>query len=211
MDYRYFGEYATFVPADKPSGELLQGADFVIGEELEIEFRGEEAWLKNRFGADAGKLDATVARRLRVCAAREWTCKAVLSAVAFSSEPDPGFYWGQAALVCFDPLYAEAFDAWLEAVRAKVADGARVQVALTEPEVDKVLESRGTWLPAGRAEVPFPEEGKSVILKDHRTFSENMIELGRQRKLGCLVVGWVFNIALIAGVAALVLHLVGVF
>ena len=229
-DYRYFGAYASFVAADKASGELLQGADFIVGDEFSIEFRssdkpaetdgqpeestgqsGEVAWVKNRFGAYAGYLDADMSRRLRIVAARGWAMRAFLSFVAFTDSPEPGFYWGQVALVCYDPLLEDAFGPWCKALAEKIAEGARVEVALTTAEVDRVLETQGTWLPSGWADIPKPEKGKTAILKQARSFSEKMVDLGREQRPGCMVVGWIFNIALIAGVVALVLHLCGVF
>lgn len=220
-DYRYYGAYASFVAADKAAGELLQGADFIVGDEFTVEFRGapdaetagqngEVAWVKNRFGAYAGYLDADISRELRIVAARGWTMRAFLSFVAFTDSPEPGFYWGQVALACYDPLLEDAFDPWCRALAAKIAEGARVSVNLATAEVDRVLESQGTWLPSARADIPKPEVGKTAILKQSRSFSEKMVDLGRERRPGCMVVGWIFNIALVAGVVALILHWVGV-
>ena len=219
-DHRFYGTYASFLAADKPSGELLQGADFIVGDTFDIEFRtedgtvsptGEVAWVKNRFGTYAGYLDDEASRNLRICAARGWTLRALLSFVAFTDSPEPGFYWGQVALLCFDPMHTEVFDVWTAALAEKFAEGVRVQVALGPADVDKVIESGGSWLPAARADIPMPEQGKTAILKKTRSLSERMIEQGRARRPGCMVVGWAFNIALVAGAIALVLHLCGVY
>lgn len=214
-DFRYNGAYASFVAADKPSGELMQGADFCVGDPLTVEFRTQDgervAWLVNRWGAFAGKLDSEASRTLAIAEARGWKLQGVLSFVAFTDSPEPGYYWGQAALVCYDPEYGSVFEPWIGAVSAKIADGVRIDVNLSEQQVDRVIESGGAWLPAGRVEIPKPEQGKTAILKDRRTASESLIELGRQRRPGCMVVGWIFNIAFVAGVVALVLHLCGVF
>lgn len=213
-DLRYLGAYASFLPADLAAGELLQGADFAVGDPLDVEFRVENgetvAWLVNRWGGAAGKLDAEASRTLAIAKTREMELRAALSFVAFTDAPEPGYYWGQAALVCYDPALSEAFDPWFDAIREKMADGARVDVNLESSQVDRVIESGGAWLPAGRVEVPKPEKGKTVILKGHRTASESLIELGRQRRPGCMVVGWTFNIALALGVIALILHWCGV-
>ena len=219
-DNRFFGAYASFLAADKPSGELLQGADYIIGDTLDIEFRtedgtvsptGEVAWVKNRFGGYAGYLDEDASHKLRICAARGWTLRALLSFVAFTDSPEPGFYWGQVALLCFDPMFADIFDAWTAALASKFAEGARVHVALNTADVDKLIASGGTWVPAARADIPMPEQGKTAILKKTRSFSDRMVEQGRERRPGCMIIGWVFNIALGAGIIALVLHLFGVF
>ncbi|MBR2789818.1 MAG: hypothetical protein IKD70_04275 [Eggerthellaceae bacterium] len=214
-DFRYQGAYASFLPADLAAGELLQGADFVVGDPLDVEFRVEAgetvAWLKNRWGGYAGKLDAEVSRTLSIARAREMELRAVLSFVAFTDAPEPGYYWGQAALVCFDPGLRQVFEPWLESLQAKLAEGARVDVNLGPAEVDRIIESGGTWLPSARVDLPKPEQGKTVVLKSHRTASEGLIELGRQRRPGCMVVGWTFNVLFALGVIALVLHLCGVF
>ena len=214
-DFRYTGAYASFVAADKPSGKLLQGADFAVGDPLEVEFRVEDgetvAWLTNRWGRAAGKLDAEASRSLSIAAARGWRLRAFLSFVAFTDLPEPGYYWGQAALLCYDPAYEDAFEPWIAAVAAKIADGARVDVNLTEQQVDRVLEQGAAWLPSGRVEKPEPEQGKTAILKERRSASESLVEMGRERRPGCMVVGWIFDIALVLGVIAMVLHLCGVF
>ena len=249
QDFRYFGTYATFTAPDKQTGELLQGADFIVGDAFDLVLRtgesadegavgavadesaggagdnaatrandgaaasaptelpGEIVWVRNRFGGFAGYLDSETSRQVRLMQARGHTVRALLSLVAFTDTPDPGFYWGQVAIFGYDPAFEQAFSAWEAALSAKLAEGARVQVALSPAEVDKVLESGGTWLPTARADIPKPEVGKTAILKQTRSLSERMIELGRARRPGCLVVGWVFNIALVAGLIWLVVRL----
>lgn len=219
MDYRYFGEYVSFTPADKAAGELLQSADYVIGEEVFIEFRteegtehkGEVAWVKNRFGAWAGSLSPELSRQLRIFAARGWVMRAYLSLVAFTDTPHPGFYWGQIALFCFDPQLKNAFDSFALAVSLKLAEGIRLQIALSEQEIDRVISSQGSWMPTARAELVLPEQGKTAVLKKSQSFSERMIELGRERRPGCLAIGWVFNICAVGGLVALILHWCGLF
>lgn len=213
-DYRFFGAYATFIPEDKSHGELLQTADFPIGTDLNIEFRTTRgyqiAWLRNKYGKDVGALDADISRTLSIITARGWTIHAILNFVAYSDEPEPGQYWGQVALIAYDKALDQVFSPWTANIAEKIQSGVRPDISLSPAQVDRVIESGGTWLPSAR--VPKPEgQGRTAIVKDHLTFSEKIVELGRQRKPGCMVAGWIFNILVVAGLVALILHWCGVY
>ena len=67
---RYFGTYARFDTLSKKDAAILLGADNPIGDVFEIVFQTDNgvstAWMKNRFGALIGFLDAELSRRTRV-------------------------------------------------------------------------------------------------------------------------------------------------
>ena len=93
---------------------MLLGADNLVGDVFNIEFITEEgvrtAWMKNRFGALVGFFEPGTARELSLCEAKGFKLQALLSFIAYSESPDPGRYWGEAALVCYDPKNAAAFE-----------------------------------------------------------------------------------------------------
>ena len=212
MDQSYQGFYTRFETVDKNKGSLLMGADYLVGDDFEVEFKTEDgrvvAWLKNKFGAETGYLGVDASRKLQLAAAREQKIRAVLSFVAYSDEPDPGLYWGQVALFCFSPIYSKEMDAFVDRVAAKIADGVRPDIDLGSSGVAKIFEEPN-WVPSDTIALPKKETGMA-ILKDHQSMSEKMIEQGRAGNKGCYAISWVF-IALLVVAAIYGLHVLGLF
>ena len=198
-DLRYYGTYARFDTESKKDAAPLLGADSIVGDAFTIEIQREDrrpaAWIVNKFGSKVGKLDPKVSRELGICRARGWTMRAFLSFVAFTDTPEPGFYWGEVALICNDSHYDEAFDEFSRHVSQLMADSVRPEVELSASGIDQVISSQGTWMTETRR--PLPEKSRgTVILKKHQKFSEKMIEQGRKGNKGCYIVSWAFLLAL---------------
>ncbi|NHM13932.1 hypothetical protein [Xiamenia xianingshaonis] len=202
---RYFGTYARFETRSKKDAGALLGADNLVGDRFSIVFETEDgvtrAWMKNRFGALTGRFDEHVSRQLQLLQAREWELVALLSFVAFTDRPDPGFYWGQAVIIAFDPADEEAMETFVDRVGDLLQEGIRPAVDLGKQGVETMLEHQGDWTPAERVPMPEREEG-TVIMKQRRKASENFIEQGRAGNKGCLAAGWLFNTLLVAVVVA---------
>ncbi|MEG1839947.1 MAG: hypothetical protein RRX94_00240 [Raoultibacter sp.] len=200
-DYAYFGTYARYDTASKGDAAVLLGADSVVGDLFEIEFVVEEgvrvAWIKNRFDARVGYFDAETSHRLSLCAARGWNSVAILSFVAFTEQPSPGHYWGEVALIAYDPKNKTLFVPFIERIAERIAQGVRVEVALQQKALDQLAAAPATWLPAGRAALP-PRVPGTAILKSHRKLSEGLIECGRKGNIGCYVVSWAFILGFVA-------------
>ena len=199
MDQSYEGFYARFEAPDKQTGGLLMGADNLVGDDFQVEFRTEDgrtvAWLRNKFDAEIGRFDADGSRKLQLANARGQKVRALLSFVAYSDEPAPGAYWGEMAVICFNPAYVEEMDAFADRVAAKLADGVRPNIDLGAEAVQRIFDDPG-WLPSDSVPLPKKERGMAV-LKDHRSLSEQMIEQGRARNKGCYVVSWAFIIVVV--------------
>lgn len=177
------------------------GADNLAGDRFEIVFKnGEEgivAWLKNRFGALVGYFDVETSRQLNIQRARDWKLCALLSLVAYTDAPEPGCYWGEMALICYDPHnHEESFERFIENIAKSLADGIRPDIDLGEQAVKQIIDSKGEWVPTQRTPLPERKVG-TVIMKKRRSFSENIIEQGREGKRGCYIISWAF-IAIIA-------------
>ncbi|WP_139651399.1 hypothetical protein [Raoultibacter phocaeensis] len=201
-DIPYFGTYARFSTASKKDAAALIGADNLVGDIFSIEFITEDgvrtAWMKNRFGALMGFFDPGTSRELSLYEAKGYTLQALLSFVAYSESPDPGEYWGEAAIICYDPNFAEALECFTGNIAARLMDGIRPEVDLGEQGFAKVIESNGTWKPTKT--VPFPsKKAGSALLKTRRSMSEKMIEQGRKGNKGCYLISWLFLLALVAG------------
>lgn len=212
MDQSYEGFYARYDTPSKKTGSMLMGADSLVGDDLKIEFRTEDgrtvAWLLNKFDAEVGFLDADGSRRLQLANARGLKVRALLSFVAYSDEPDPGHYWGEAAFICFNPAYAAEFDAFADRIATRMADGVRPAINLGSSSVQKIFDDP-TWVPADTVALPKKEKGMAV-LKDRQSMSEKMIEQGRARNKGCYAVSWAFIIMVVLALAYAALHVFGV-
>ena len=201
MSQPYFGAYETFDTSSRDMGGALMGADDLVGDvytiDLELNEDGHRAWLVNRFGKRAGFFSPSFSRKLSVLAAEGLELRAVLSYVAFSSEPEPGHYWGDAAVIAYSPAYAQAFERFIANVGERMADGVRTKVDFEGEGVTRIIESDGAWIP--KQTVPMPEKRKgSVIMKSHRSMMDKMVEQGRARNVGCYIGSWVFIIAVVA-------------
>lgn len=208
MDQSYEGFYARFDTPSKKVGSLLMGADNVVGNDYSVEFKTEEGrtvvWLRNKFDAEIGFFDVEGSRKLQLAQARGQKMRVLLSFVAYSDLPDPGLYWGEMAVFCFNPAYESEMNAFIDRVALKLAEGVRPAISLGSASVKKIFEEPD-WLPSDT--VPFPKKEKGMaILKDRQSLSEKMIEQGRARNRGCYVVSWVFIALLVIGVIFLVMN-----
>ena len=211
-DYSYDGFYARFDTPSKNVGSLLMGPDNIVGDDFEVYFKTDDgkviAWVKNKFGAEIGFFDVDASRKLQLANARNQTIRALLSFVAYSDEPDPGCYWGQMALFCFNPAYADEMNAFVDRCSAKLSEGVRPNIDLGQQAVEKIFTVKN-WIPSETVPLPAKKTG-SAVLKDHQSVSEKMIEQGRSRNIGCYIVSWAFIILVIAGLVY-GLHVLGLF
>lgn len=209
----YFGTYARFVTTDKRAAAAFLGADNVIGDVFSIEMSYEEgkrqAWIVNPFGARMGLLDEDVAQQVDLCNARGWTVKALLALVAYSENPEPGYYWGEVALISYDPTYEEAFSVFIEKVGKKLGNGVRIAVDLGDSSVQEVISKKGDWLPSARVALPEREKGTAFV-KTERSGTERLVDQARKGNPGCTALSWIFLLGLVT-VVIFGLHSCGLF
>lgn len=204
---KYFGTYARFETVSKKDAGSLMGADNLVGDtftvKLELHEGHPRAWLVNKFDAQVGYFDEETTRQIQLLQARNWTIRASLSFVAFTDRPDPGFYWGEAALMAWDPTLDEVMEIFLSSVEKLLAEGVRPEINLGNQGVTEVLQSQGTWVPKERTPMP-PKEAGTVIMKSRRKISENVVEVARSGNKGCLAAGIVIDIAVVILIIAAV-------
>lgn len=213
-DMRYFGQYMSFKTRTKDEGLFLTNADNLIGDEYTLSFEVEEgrtvAWLVNRFGGKVGFFSPSDTYTLDVYRAREWSIHALLSLVLFTNEHDdqPGAYWGEMAVIACPKRYEEEVSVYLERLKEQLVQGIRPEVALTVVQIDKMLAEHGNWVCADHRPSWKQEKG-TVVLKDSRSLSENVIEQGRSGNIGCYVVSYAFIAALVIGAGYLAAKFLG--
>ena len=200
---RYFGSYQKLDPESKKEGALLLGADNIIGDRYEIVFGGDLAWAKNRFGAKIGHFSIDFSRQLRILNARDWKITALLSLVAYSTEPEPGKYWAELAVICYEPRYEKQIDTFLGTISSMLAEGIRPEIDLGEQAISKLIDSNGTWKPDMRADKP-TKTANTVVMKSQRKMSEALIEKGRAGNPGCYAVSIAFIVVVIVTIGCAV-------
>ena len=212
---RYFGEYVKFDVISANGADFL-GADNLVGDAYSIELHDEgdsyKAVLVNRFGKSVAYLENRAVRRVQLAQAKEWQTLAYLSYFAFTQAKkagEPGTYWGEVALIAYDPKLEPVMEPFLKKLSSKMADGARPQVDFGEKAVDQLVQSKGEWFPTDTAKRPSMGKG-SEIIKDHRTPNERLIEQSRKGNIGCYILSYAF-IGVLLALVVYVIHLLGVF
>jgi len=199
---QYFGTYHRFETASKKEAGRLLGADNLVGDlyhiDCTMEGTAHKAWLVSRFDQRIVYFDEDFSRDLSILAARDLTLVAVLSFIAFTESPEPGHYWGEVAVVAYEPAQADDFETFVQNVAMRMQDGIRTNVSFEPDGVNRIVESRGTWIPEKTIPLPQKEKG-TVIMKSRRYLSERAIEQGRKGNKGCYLVSWAFLLALVAG------------
>ena len=210
MPYAYDGFYARFESPTKKNAALLMGADTLVGDEFSLSFKRDGnttiAWISNKFDAEIGFLDEEASHRVQLAQARELDIHVLLSFIAYSEKPDPGVYWGEVAIICFDPLLKGSFEPFINKASSKMKEGLRPQVELSDTELAK-LASDPSWFPA--SSIPVSPSSGSAIVKDNQSFTERMVEMGRAGNKGCYVGSIAFLVILVVGLFFLLKGCVG--
>lgn len=196
----YFGGYHRFKTASKKEGGALMSADNLVGGRFSIEFdrdeAGQRAWLVNRFGKRVGYFEPGLSRQLQLYAARGLDLAAMLSYVGFVNAPAPGEYFGECAVIAYDPAHDREFSRFIEAVGQRMADGVRPKVDLGAEGAARVVDSGGEWMPKQTMPQPAKEPGV-VIVKDRQSMADRVVEQGRAGNKGCYAASILFLVALV--------------
>ena len=200
-DIGYYATYARFETVNKEAAAAFLGADNIIGDvftiEHEITPEQKRCWIVNPFGKRMGYVSERVAEHVDLCKARGWTTVALLALVAFTEQPAPGSYWGQVAIISYDPSYESAFSTFIANIGKKLGDGIRPDVNLGPEGLKKVVDTNGTYLPTGRESLPEKKKGTAWV-KTQKSGTERLVGQARKGRIGCTIVSWAFLLALVA-------------
>ena len=201
QDSRYFGQYFRFETVNKKAAGCIIGPDGIMGDEMRIDFRmdGNEvtAWLINRWGADAGYFSAADTRSLQLLAAHGFELHPLYAFLAFSDDLREGNYWGEVAVLAYEPMFSDVFAVFSRKISKLLQEGILPIIDLSPSEINTVLSSGGTWVPERRRAMPAFDKG-TVVVKSRISLMERFIEAGRARKKWTYVVGGVVSIAILA-------------
>lgn len=200
----YFGSYIRFETVDKKAGAALVGPDNAIGDIGDIVWKRDanhqqQAWLQNRFGGQFGFIDPKESHKLAVIHAKGWTIKYVLSFTAYSEKPDPGVYWGQVAIIAYPKRYEESFSVFLKTFSEACATGARPDPELGPSSIQTILDDASSWKSTKKVKIP-SLDSSSVVLKDHRSVHDKVLDMSRKKNVGCYIISWIFLLGLVAAI-----------
>ncbi|WP_455163856.1 hypothetical protein [Slackia exigua] len=210
----YFGAYLRVEAPDRKLMSQLAGPDNAVGDIGSIEWdtdshARQQAWLVNRFGNRIGCLSASDSYKIAVYRAKGWTLSYVLSFVAIDESKGTNEYWAQAAVIAFDPRYEATFGAFLKQFSERAGEGFRPDPELSREAVRTLAADPASFRLTGKVKIP-KNGSTTVIVKDHRTPHDRILDQARAGNKGCYAVSWLFIAALIA-VAAFIAHTLGVF
>lgn len=198
---RYIGTYQTFQTVSRKEAANLIGADNLVGDRYTIECTLEDgiqkAWLVNRFNQRIGFFEPQYSRQLSIFKAQGMELTALLSFVAFTDHPEPGYYWGDVAVIAFDPTYQVAMEAFLTGIAKEMAKGKRPRVQLEKRGIDHIIESNGSWLPTETVPYPVKEKGTALV-KTRRSITDRLVEESRKGNKGCYLLSWAFLLGIVA-------------
>lgn len=178
----------------------MMGADDLVGNAYSISMEVQDgrmvAWISNKFGAKRAFLDEEASQEIQLAQARGQEVRALLSFVAYTDAPEPGFYWGEVAVFCFDPSVSQPVEAFIKRIGERLAEGVRPRIDLGSEAIRKMLDDPN-WMPSETVPLPKKEVGMA-ILKQHQSLGDKMVEQGRARNKGCYVVSWLFILVIVA-------------
>lgn len=198
---KYFGTYHSFSTASSKDAADLIGADNIVGDtyriDIEIIDGIHKAWLVNRFEKKVGYFDPDFSRELSVLRAQDMDLIALLSFVAFTEEEGQGRYWGEMAVIGYNPNDRDAFIEFSHKVAEKLGDGIRPDLNIGEQGIREIIDNNGNWLPSKR--IPAMEKKKgTAVIKQRRSLMDKTVELGRSGNKGCYIVSWAFLLIIVA-------------
>ncbi len=200
----YFGTYADFETISKKDASMLLGASNAVGDvyniDVVIEGGKHIAWIVSLYGERIGYLNPKLSKRISLAKAQGLVCKAILSFVAYTENPEGGRYWGQVALICFKDDHAQAFENFIKNVSKRISNDVRPNVEFGQEGVEKIIESDGSWMPQKNIPLPINEKG-TAYLKRRKRALDTLTEMGRAKNKGCYVASWAFLLLAIAAIA----------
>ena len=146
---------------------------------------------------------------LAVLQAKDWEIAYVLSFTAYSEALGENAYWGQVAIMAYSPKHAESFRSFASSFAREAARGLRPDPSLSARSAEEIAKDPSSWKPSSKVKIP-DNEVSSVILKDHRSVHDKVLDLGRSKNIGCYIISWAFILGVVACILWF-LHCMGIF
>ena len=204
----YYGAYCILDNKSGDSGVVVDGNMAVIGAELDwtpqlhVTLRGKEVprVVLSRGDKALGFIPEQQFKRVKACLDAGWTCRAFTSLVIFDKLADR--YLIEVALICYREEDEKTFSTFCDLVGDRIAKGEHPSVALSEKELSRVLESKGTWAQMKPAKLPEIKKG-AALYKTKRTVTERAALAAAGKNKGCYIALVVVLVVIIAAVLLL--------
>ncbi|MDR2109340.1 MAG: hypothetical protein LBP28_07800 [Coriobacteriales bacterium] len=141
-----------------------------------------ELQLLNHAGLTIARLDADTSKRLTDHINSGWQVTLLLSLVLYSQKLRS--HTAELACLCYDPAFAETFEAFARNIAFRVRKGDHPALALSQDQFIRVVESRGAWYLTRSEALPAREPGV-IVYKRRRSLGEGLVEQAYQGKRGC--------------------------
>ena len=208
---RYYGTYCKLENRNDTTEIKLDGNSVFVGNpaQLHVETHVTEAGKEKPRVIVArdekmaiGFLPTGVAKRVIALSKKGWLVHAFPALVVFDKLNDS--YWCEVALVAYPPEERAAFDPFVERLKERIAKGDHPEVALSDKQLDRVIETAGEWCDMPAAPLPSISKG-SALYKTHRTQTESLAKTASNHGKGCMVA----VVAVLVVVVLVILFLLG--
>lgn len=201
----FFGTLERVTVIDKKANNALSGGEGVIGCRVSFEFTqdGEgNPFVKvlSPNGVSFGGFSPEFSQTLTELHDSGRVCTGILSLVGFT---DGEGYWGEFAVLAYNPDEADAWETFITTLAEKYAQGHRPDIDITQKTSRHIVETGGTWCDLKKAKDPKLKGGEAIV-KRHRTARDNLVDQAVKGNKGC----WVGTVVFWVAVAALIVFLV---
>ena len=197
----YRGFYAGMDPCNKEGNTFLSGAEGIIGTELFVRQTDPGLGLFTRDNRHIAILEKSRSNELKEMIGQDWTVHCVLAYTLYEAEKKN--FSAKLACFCYAPSIAEnqkdALETFIRNMTDRIASAANPSLALTQEQLNRVLDSKGAWYFA-KGE-PWPELPRgSVYYRRKRTYKDRLIEIALKGNKGCLIASWAAMFVVIAAI-----------
>lgn len=208
FDSGYYGTYERLEDIGPDESARLRGNATVIGQRMSIELVEDEDGERHAVviagtTGRVGELPPQVANHLFRTRERGWTCFAALSYVWYDGSQNS--YCGEVAVIAYSPERAELIERYATNLLARIAKGEHPTPRLSEHDLNKLVESNGTWNEAKSVAPPkFKKESKCAPYQTRRTLGAALAASAAEGNVGCKVGTFLFY-AVVAAIVILVI------
>lgn len=188
----YQGFYLRFTPLSARGKNYIGGAEGIIGTRLILKNDEEGLGFETRDGQCIAYLQEQDAARMQALLEQGWTLRCTLAFSLYSSA-DQSFA-GEAACFCYSPELGnttkDALESFIEGISHRIGAGTHPELALTQEQFVKVVESNGAWFLT--KELPYPSLPKgTVYYRRRKSINDHLIAKALDGNKGCVIASWI--------------------
>jgi hypothetical protein len=163
---------------------------------------GDQVQIRAQDGALIANIEGEPARRLLHHHSKGWAIKAALSLTLYHTANKR--ITGEVACFCYDPELNEAYEQALvifvdNMIVHRIYSGTHPTLELSQEQFTRIIESKGAWYLTKGQPLPPLEKGMAYY-KRRRIWSERLIAVGMENRLGCNIASIAFWVLLGAAV-----------